>query len=107
MTEVGIHFEDVVVAMLERPLEPCDIGCAEAQFAATFQDMQTTGKFASHQILDYRSRTIGRTVVDYQNVETMFKVHHGADDVFDVLALVVGGDNYDAIRMLHNMCFLI
>ena len=73
VAEVGIHLENVVVAVFERPLEASDVGGAETQFPTTLQNEQTVGKFfLSHHILDNGGSPVRRTVVDNEDVEAFF-----------------------------------
>ena len=88
MTEVGVHLEDEVVAMLQGPLEALDVGGAETQLALTLQDVEAIGKLAGNEFLDDGSRAIRTSVVDDKDVEFLLQAEDGTDDFLDVFLLV-------------------
>ena len=97
VAEVGVHLEDVFVVVLQRPAEACDVGCAQAQLAATLHHEQAVGELFSLQAADNLGRTVGRPVFDDQDVEPMLQGKDGPQDVLDILPLVVGRDDDDAV----------
>ena len=107
MAEVGIHLKDVVVAVLQRPLETCNISCAKAELAATLNDEQTVLKLVCHQPFNDVGGAIGRSVIDNQNVECFFQTHHGADNLFDVFLLVIGRNNHNAVALYHILILCV
>lgn len=97
VAEVGVHLEDVFVVVLQRPTEACDVGRAQAQLAATLHHEQAVGELFALQAADNLGRTVGRPVFDDQDVETMLQGKDGPYDVLDILPLVVGRDDDDAV----------
>ena len=89
--------------MLDGPLKTADVGRAEALFAAALHEVQPAREFAL-QALDDVGRAVGRAVVDDEDVERLLQAEHGADDVFDVLFLVVRRDDDDAVRFHTGYC---
>ena len=103
MTEVGIHFEDVVVVMLQCPSEPSDIGRTQSEFPAPFDDKETVTELCSHHIPDDGCRPVGGAVVDHENMETSFQGEYRSDNLLDILLLVVGrNDNY-TVALVHHL----
>ena len=49
MAEVGIHLENIVIALLESPFEASNIRRAKSQLARTFDEEQTVLELFSHQ----------------------------------------------------------
>jgi len=101
--EVGVHLEDVVVAVLKRPLEACDVGCAEAQLAAALEDEEAVGEFVADEALHDGCGAVGTAVVDYKNVETLLKCEHRAYYLLDVLLLVICRYDYDTVAFVHSL----
>ena len=94
MTEVGIHFKDVVILVFQRPLEASDVGSSQSEFAATFNEVQSVLEgITAYEILDNGGCSIGRIVIQYQNVESVLQSHDGMDDVANILLFVVGRNN--------------
>ena len=100
MAEVGIHLEDEVIALLQRPFETHDIGCTQTEFTRTLQDMQTTGKLISHQALNNGSSTIRTSVIDNEDIKLLFETEDSTDDFLDVFLLIICRNDYYAIT--HN-----
>ena len=103
MAEVGIHLEDVSIIALQRPLESGNIGSAQTQFTAPFQQEQPVAELPVHQSLHNLCRAVGRTVVNDQDMKLLFQSEHGPDNLLDVLLLVVGGDDNNAVAWVHTM----
>ena len=107
MAEVGVHLEDEVVAVRQRPFEARDVCGAETLLAAALHQENTAAELFRHQPLHDGGSAVGRTVVDDQNVEcVLLTADHGADDVLNVLLLVVRRDDDDAV-CLHRVEFLL
>ena len=96
--KVRVHLEDVVVAPVQGPFEPRQVGRAEAELAAPFQQMEPFGEFPLQPLHD-GGGAVRRAVVDDEDVKTTGKGEHLADDRFDVLLLVVG--RYDDDFAVH------
>ena len=106
VAEVGIHLEDVFVAVCERPPESGDVGSAESELAGAFHNVEPIGKLAGDEALHDACRAVGAAVVDDEDVETVVigvESEHGADDGFDVLFLVIRGYDNDAVALRHNL----
>ena len=102
MREVGVHLDDVVIAMLQRPFEPGNVGGAEAQLASALHQMHTLGVLANEFAHDGGS-AVGRTVVNHKHVELVLgDFEHSLGDGTDVFLLVISGYDNDAIA-LHNL----
>ena len=86
----------------DSPFETTDVGGTETEFAGTFYHEQTFGELLL-QLFDNGSSPIGRTVFDDEYMEYFFQPEYGADDIFDVLFLVIRGDDNDAVALLHIM----
>ena len=84
MTEVGIHLEDEVIALLQRPFEAHDISSAQAQLTRTLQDMETVGKLIGLQLLNDVCCSVRTTVIDNKDVEFLLQAKNGTDDSFSL-----------------------
>ena len=88
MREVAVHFEYPVVAPLRIPAKPGDVGCAQSELAAAFEQMHTPGILlptGSYQL----GRAVGRVIVDHEKIELRIERHYLVDHAHDVLAFVV------------------
>ena len=86
--EVGIHFEDVVVLMLNSPFESAYICSAETLFAGTLYEEEFVFELFLLQTLNYVSCAVRRAVVDDEHVELNRQFLYGANNRFDILLLV-------------------
>ena len=102
MTEVGIHLEDIFIVVCQSPLEPGDIGGAEPLLPAPFQEEEPGAELRGHESSDNGCRPVGRAVVDHKNMETFVKGKHCADDLLNVLLLVVGWYDDYAVAFVHR-----
>ena len=100
--EVGVHLEDVVIAVIERPLESCDVGGAEAQLAAALHDEEAVGKLRVDEMMHYLGCSVGASVVDDEDVEALLEGEDGAYNLLDVFLFVICGDDYDAVAFVHT-----
>ena len=102
MAEVGIHFEDVVVAMFQRPFESGNVGRSKAQFALALNEVQLVFELSSHESLDNVGGAVGRTVVNDKYFKIVcFQSADGADDALNIFFFVVGRYDNDAITLFH------
>ena len=92
MGEVCIHLENVVVSLLDRPLETGDVGRSKPLLSRALYHEEALGKLRLESLHDPGS-SVGGTVLDDEDVEMAFERKHFADDPFDVFLFVVGGDN--------------
>ena len=99
--EVGIHLEDEVITLLQRPFEAHDIGCAQAQLTRTLQDMETVGKLIGLQLLNDVCSSVRTTVIDNKDVEFLLQAKNGTDDFLYIFLLVVCRNDYDTVT--HNV----
>ena len=100
MTEVGIHFKDILVCVFQCPFKSGNIGSAQSQFPFTLNHKKPFGKFLLQGFYN-GCRSVRRAVFYYQNMEYFGKAEYGTDDIFYVLPFIIGRDNYNAIRCLH------
>ena len=96
MAEVGIHLENVVILMLDGPLESGDVGGAEAELSLAFHHEEAVGEFLLHTAHDVGS-AVGRVVLDDEDVEIFFKAEHRTDNVLDVLLFIISRYDDDAV----------
>ena len=97
VAEIGIHLYDIVIPLRKPPLEAHYVGCPESQLALAFKQVQP----AMMRLLPffyYLRRAIGRIVINYKNVETIFQPEHGLDDIGDIFFFIIGRYNHQAIR---------
>ena len=102
MTEVGVHLEDVLVVALQRPFETGDVGGAQSELPLSLMDEQSVAELCCHEPLHDGCGAVGRPVVNDQYMETFLQPEDGPDDFLDVLLLVVGGYDYDAVTRVHS-----
>ena len=103
VTEVGIHLEDVVVVTLQRPLKASYVCRAKTKLSATFDDEKTIGEFLLfHHLLDNRSRSVRGTVVDDENMKTLFQGEYRTDNLADILHFVVGRYDDNTVALMHR-----
>ena len=110
--EVSVHLEDVIVLVVECPAEACDVGGAESELAGPFDDKQAVGELRLHETMHDLRGAVGGAVVDDEDVELvacrlhspitgiddgLAECENGTDDFLDVLLLVVGRDDDNAI----------
>ena len=102
VAEVGVHLEDVVVLPFQGPAEAGDVGSAQSELSLALEDEEPVGKLVGHQSFDDLCRAVGRPVVDDEDMETFLQAEDGADDFLDILLLVVGRDDDDAVACIHD-----
>ena len=107
VAEVGVHLEDVAIVALQRPFKSCYIGRAQSLFPASLDDKQPVGKLGVHQPVHNLRRAVGRSVVNHEYVETLLEGEHRTNNLLDVLFLVVGRNDYNAVACAHSYweCF--
>ena len=74
--EVSVHFEHVVVAVVERPAESGHVGCPEAHLAGALDQEQSVGPGFLERF-HHVGRPVGGAVVDDQNVVASFEAEYG------------------------------
>ena len=102
MREVGIHFDNKLIASVETPFEAHDVSRAEPQLSAAFQQVQAAVPLLLHSF-DNGGSPVGRVVVDNQHIEHHRKREHGVDDVLDIFFFVVCGNNHHTVRLVHSL----
>ena len=108
MREVGIHLDDVFIAVLKRPLKSGNVGCAKPLLAGSLQQIYPLGILCNKSLNDCR-RAVGRIVVNNQYVELVLSAKHCSNNVANVLLFVVGGYDNHAIAFhipLYYFCSL-
>ena len=68
MREVSIHFEDVVIALLQTPSEAGKVGSSQPQLSGSFYQEQPVREF-SLQFLDDGCCSVRRSIIDHKNIE--------------------------------------
>ena len=101
MAEVGIHLEDVVVLLRYSPLEACNVGSAQAEFPAAFDEVQPVGELVLLKSFYDVGGTVWRTVVDDEDVKAILQAEDGTDYLLNVLLFVVRRDDYYAVASAH------
>ena len=96
VAEVGIHLEDVVILMLDGPLESGDVGGAEAELSLAFHHEEAVGEFLLHAAHDVGS-AVGRVVLDDEYVEILFKTEYRTDNVLDIFLFVISRYDDNAV----------
>ena len=110
MAEIGIHLDDIVVAVLQSPFEAADVGGAKSQLARTLYDVNAACKFICHQAFHDVGCSVRASVVDDKDVESFLQRSDGSDDGLDVLFLVVGRDDDNGVGFqfkVHSSKFIV
>lgn len=92
--------------MGQRPLEARYIGSSKSKLSATFNDEQPVTELIVNQTMHDGRRPVWRTVVNYKNMEALFKIKYRTDYFLDILFLVVCRNNYDAVTFVHHAYLL-
>ena len=87
--------------MFESPFEAFDVSRAQSELAAAFYEEESVFELFSHKLFHYVCRTVGRAVVDDENVEYLLQSENGPYDFFDVFNLVVCRDYYNAVTHVY------
>ena len=90
--EVGIHLEDILIVALQGPLEAGDVSRAKTQLACPLYHEQAVTKLRHERFHDVGG-AVGAVVVDNQNIERHRQVKDIADNLLDVLFLLVSRDD--------------
>ena len=101
MAEVGVHLEDIVVAVLQSPFETGDVCCSKSLFASALDDEEPSGELLCHETLNNIASAVRASVVDNEYVECLFQSEHRTDYLLDVLLLIVSWDNDYAVAFVH------
>ena len=106
VAEVGIHLEDIVVVVLQSPFEPSDISRSQTEFSTPFDNKEAVAVFSDHQSTHDSCRTVGRTIVDDKDMETLIQGEYRTDNFLDILLLIIGrNDNY-TVALVHYFAAL-
>ena len=98
VAEVAVHLEDILVVTLQRPLEACDVGGTQSLLPRALEEVDLLGIFTL-LVSDDRGSPVGRAVVDDQQMEGLRESHDGIDHLSDILTLIVGRDDDNAIAI--------
>ena len=82
--------------MLQCPLEACNVGRSQPLFALSLKHEEAFGELLLQVAYDVGG-AVGRVVLHHQYVKVVLQGKDGPDDVFDVLALVIGWYDDDAV----------
>ena len=99
VTEVSIHFKDKLIFLsCQSPFETSNIGCAQSEFSATLYKMEASREavLALHTF-HYFGCSVGRTVVNDQNIIRTVEVKNCRDNITDVLLLVVSRNDNNTV----------
>lgn len=66
MGAVGVHLDDHVVAVLQRPAEPGDVGAAEPRLFCPVHDLDVP--VGLRELVREVPRAVGAVIVDHQQV---------------------------------------
>ncbi len=94
MREVRVHFEDVVVALLQSPFESGQIGCSKSEFSCALDHEQPVAELGL-KAFDNGGGSVRGAVIYDKHVEISVKGEHFSDDCFDVFLLVVSRNDDD------------
>src|SRR5690349_3217216 len=89
MREVGIHFKNEIVPPVDCPFEPMNVSSPQALFALAFFQKNSVVKFSLQTTNDI-SRSIRRTVINYEHVKILLQVINSLKNGFNIFLLVVG-----------------
>ena len=90
---VGVHLDERVVALLERPGEPVEVGRAQTLLAGAVEDVDLVVGLG--QLVGELAGAVGRVVVEDADVDLGDGTPDPLEDRREVLALVVGRDEHD------------
>lgn len=94
MAEIAVHFEDMVVAPVEGPLESGNIGRTETELAGAVNHMDALRKERPARPHDI-GRAVRRIVIDDEQVGSERERHHGVNHRRDVLLFVISRNDYE------------
>ena len=94
--EIGVHLADIFISVGDGPFEALDICRAEPQLAAAAYQLDTPG-VVGHEAADNPGGAVGRIVVDDEYVKPLLEAKHGLDYRLDILLLVIGRDDDQAV----------
>ena len=94
MREIGIHLENILGTVRERPLEPGNIGRAQTLFTCSLN--QINAWLISHILPNKFAGPIGRTIIYYQDAK-LWVGQNACEECADIVAFVIGRDYYGAI----------
>ncbi len=101
MRKIRIHFENEVIVVADRPFEPMDISRAEPQFPLTLFQEKLTG--ISHlKLSDNTGRTIGRTVIDHQDMIPLPQLKDRFQDSGNIFFFVIRRYDDDLFQMAYT-----
>jgi len=100
--EVGVHFKNKLIGLLECPLEACDVGTPEALFSAAVKDVYA-GVFGGYGI-GQLSGSVRGIVIHKKDVERFVFPEDSPRDVLDGFTFVIGW--YDGQYIVHNAAII-
>jgi len=89
--EIGIHLDDKVVALLQSPLEPRDIGATQTVLRRAGEKVEA--RFGGRGLLDPATGSIGGTIINDQDLHPIRKGKKTGDHLREIIHLVIGGDD--------------
>ncbi|EOA09780.1 hypothetical protein A343_0106 [Porphyromonas gingivalis JCVI SC001] len=88
MGKVSIHLKDELILIGNRPSETVYIGGTKTQFTFTLSNKKLAGELGLQIFYDLSS-TIGRSIINDQDMKTFIKIEDGMQNLADILALVI------------------
>jgi len=94
--EVGVHFEDEVVSTAESESEACDVCGTEPEFLLAVENPEA--RFAARDLIREISRSIGRGVIDDEDIEGGVRREDRGDESGEVVPLIIRRDDDESAR---------
>jgi len=93
MGKIGIHFENKIVIMLQRPFKTGYIGCAETEFSGTFYYKEFPRIHGNHGFHDCGG-IVGGIVIDNEDMELLREAIYNGKEVLYIFGFPVSWDYY-------------
>ena len=101
VAKVGIHLQDVVVVVLESPLEAGNVGCPQSLFTAAAEQEDPT-RLLLRNLGNLGTGAVGRSIVHDEDVEGgIAQLQYRSRDGADILYLIIG--RYDDQLTSHSL----
>ncbi len=88
MGEIGVHLEDGLETVVQRPPKACEVGPTQSLLGEAMQDVYP--RFDLAHPIGQISGPVRRIVVDDQDLDARILSQDGRDDLGEVGSLVVG-----------------
>ena len=101
MRKIGVHFKNIAVPFVDGPFEAVDVSGSESQLPPSLFQENGLAEPGLQLPYDLR-RSIGRSVVDHQNMKILLQVMHRLQDLFNILPFVICWNNDELLHGLSN-----